>query len=66
MGFLIMIAYRIVLLEGNSFNIAIYFYIVYSLGLSTGRLVPVIINIIFISIFSKILRIKLKIGNKVI
>jgi len=46
----------------NAFTITIYFYIIYSFGLSTGRMVPTLITVFFILISEKVLggRIKIK------
>lgn len=65
-GLISMIAYRRVIIRNSSFDIAIYFYIIYSFGLSTGRMVPVLITIIFITIFSKFMKVKIKYGDKII
>lgn len=45
----------------NAFSITIYFYVIYSFGLSTGRMVPTLITIIFILISEKILGGKIRI-----
>ena len=52
MGLILMWTYKYMIRNINSFNVAIYFYIIYSFGLSTGRMVPTLISIFIIYLFS--------------
>lgn len=60
MGILQNNTYKFLLRNNNSFNVSVYFYVVYSLGLSTGRLVPTLLSIVFILIFENIFRFRIK------
>ena len=48
MGAIYMLSYNRMLNRMNAFSITIYFYIIYSFGLSTGRMIPTLISIVFI------------------
>lgn len=63
-GILIGIAYKFMVWNLNAFNVAIYFYMIYSFGLSTGRMVPTLISIAFIVIFKKIINIRIVFGKR--
>ncbi|EGP5537114.1 oligosaccharide repeat unit polymerase [Enterococcus faecium] len=60
-GFLIGLSYKKMQKNKNAFNVAIYFYMIYSFGLSTGRMVPTMISIIFIWLFKKVINIRVKV-----
>lgn len=60
MGLSIGLVFAYMIKQKNVFTITIYFYIIYSFGLSTGKLVPTLISCIFIIVFKKIMAIKLK------
>lgn len=60
MGVIIGCAYKFMLQELDAFSIAVYFYIIYSFGLSTGRMIPTLISCAFLIVFKKNLKIKLK------
>lgn len=55
MGWIYMIFYNRMLSRTNAFSITTYFLIIYSFGLSTGRMIPTLISIIFIIVSEKIL-----------
>ena len=58
MGVILRISYRKMLGNKNAFSVAIYFYMIYSFGLSTGRMVPVIITVVFIVVFRQLINLK--------
>lgn len=64
MGILLMVSYRKMLGNTNAFSVAIYLYMIYSFGLSTGRMVSVLITIAFIVIFRWFINLKFVFGRK--
>ena len=58
-GIINMLFYKYMLRNLNAFNVALYFIIIYQFGLSTGKLVPAVISILFIIIFKKIFSFKI-------
>lgn len=61
MGWIYMFTFNRMRRDTNAFSIAIYFFIIYSFGLSTGRMIPTLITIAFILCCQYILGGKLKI-----
>lgn len=64
MGLLIGLAYKYMDRNMNAFSIAVYFYMIYSFGLSTGRMVPTLISIVFIFICIPFIRLRFSLEKR--
>ncbi|MBJ8349335.1 O-antigen polymerase [Streptococcus zalophi] len=59
LGYIYILSYKYMQDYFDSFSISIYFYIIYSFGFSTGKLVPVLITIITTLVLKKIISLKI-------
>lgn len=60
MGLVIGLFYKYMIRNKDTYSITIYFYIIYSFGLSTGKLVPTAISIVFIYVFKNLMKIRIQ------